>query len=85
MAQPLKMTSVISLPRSDLGALRAEHPFDGVDDVRLARPVRPDDDGDAARKLEPRAIGEALEAGEFEGFEHGESRSLGSRVEESEQ
>ena len=50
VAQPLKMTSVISLPRSALGALRAEHPLDGVDDVRFARAVGPDDDADAARE-----------------------------------
>ena len=48
------------------GRLLAEHPLDGVDDVRLAGAVRPHDDGDAVRELEPRPVREALEAEEFE-------------------
>ena len=67
-----------------LGALRAEHPFDGVDDVRFAGAVGPDDDRDAAREIEPRAIGEALEAGEFERFEHGGVEGRESSVESQE-
>ena len=43
-------------------ALGAEHPRDGVDDVRLARPVRPDHDTDAGFELERRLVGEGLEA-----------------------
>ena len=52
-------------------ALLAEHPFDGVDDVRFAGAVGADDDRDAARELEPSAVGKAFEADQFEGFEHG--------------
>ena len=46
--------------------LRAEHPGDGVDDVRLARAVGPDDDGDARLELERGGVGEGLEALEGE-------------------
>ena len=42
--------------------LLAEDPFDGVDDVRLPRAVRTDDDGDAVGELEACPVGEALEA-----------------------
>ena len=42
--------------------LRAEHPADGVDDVRLARPVRPHHDGDARLQLQCGGVGEGLEA-----------------------
>ena len=45
--------------------LLAEHPFDRINDVRLARAVGPHHDGDAGGELEARAIGEALEAEEF--------------------
>ena len=55
-------------------ALGAEDPLDGVDDVRLARAVRPDDDGDAGRELEPGPLREALETVEFEGGKHGGNR-----------
>ena len=54
-----------------LDALLAQHPLDGVDDVRLARAVRPHHDRDARRKLEPGPVGKALETDEFEGLEHG--------------
>ena len=57
-----------------LDALLAQHPLDGVDDVRLARAVRPDDDRDARRKLEPGLVGKTLETDEFEGLEHGAKR-----------
>ena len=43
-------------------ALLAERPQDGVRDVRLARAVRADDDRDARREVELRAVGERLEA-----------------------
>ena len=43
-------------------ALRAEHPRDRVDDVRLARPVRADDDADARLELERGLVREGLEA-----------------------
>ena len=49
--------------------LLAEDPLDRVDDVRLARPVRSDDDGDAVGELETRSVGEALEAEQFECLE----------------
>src|SRR5437762_2745112 len=54
-----------------LGGLFAEDPFDRVDDVALAGPVRPDDRGHARRELERRLVGEALEAHQFEALEHG--------------
>ncbi len=54
-----------------LDALFAEYPLDGVDNIRLARAVRPDDDGDSRGELEPRLVGEALETEEFQGLEHG--------------
>jgi hypothetical protein len=56
------------------GRLFAEHPLDRIDDVALARAVGADDDRDALRELEPRPIGEALEAAEFESFQHGRER-----------
>ena len=55
-----------------LGALLAEHPGDGVDDVALAAAVRADDGGHARVEPDVGAIGKALEAREFESFEaHG--------------
>ena len=53
-----------------LGALLAEHPFDGVHDVGLAGAIGADDHGDSGRKLEARFVSKALEADEFEGFQH---------------
>ena len=52
------------------GGLLAENPADGIDDVALARAVRPDDGGDAVAELEDGLVGKALEADEFEAFEH---------------
>ena len=52
-----------------LGALLAEHPGDGVDDVALAAAVRADDGGHARVEPHVGAIGKALEAREFESFE----------------
>jgi hypothetical protein len=60
-ALPLKMTSSIEPPRRCFGALLAEHPADGVDDVRLAAAVRTDDAGDARGQLEHGAFHERLE------------------------
>ena len=65
MAVPAKMTSSIFWLRTALGALRSEHPRDRVDHVRLARPVRPDDDRDTRLQLEGGGVGERLES--FEG------------------
>ena len=42
--------------------LGAEHPRDRVDDVRLARPVRADDDAHARFELERGLVREGLEA-----------------------
>ena len=53
-----------------LDALLAEHPLDRVDDVRLARSVRPDDDRDAGGEFEPGLVGEALETDKFQRLEH---------------
>jgi hypothetical protein len=61
------------LAAETLDALLAEHPFDGVDDVRLAGAVGADDHGDARVELEPGLFGEALKTGEFKRFEHGEN------------
>ena len=44
------------------GALGAEHPGDGVDDVRLAAPVGADDHRDPRLELQHRGVGEGLEA-----------------------
>ncbi len=43
-------------------ALLAQHPADGVGDIRFATPVRPDDGRDARLEREHGARGEALEA-----------------------
>jgi len=51
-AEPLKMTSAISPPAQAFGRLFAENPADGIDDIALARAVRPDDGGDAVAELE---------------------------------
>ena len=58
--------------------LGAEHPGDGIDDVRFARAVGADDDRDARLELEGRGLGEGLEA--FEGQrseEHGGPEATG--------
>ena len=54
-----------------LDALLAQHPFDGIDDVRLAGAVRADNYRDPGRKLEPRLVGEAFEADEFQALSMG--------------
>ena len=60
--------------------LRAEHPRDGVDEVRLARAVRADDDGDARLEVQRRLVGERLEAPQGQGLqEHLAAPSL-SRI-----
>ena len=54
------------------GRLGAEDPGDGIDHIRLARPVGPDDHGDPRLELEGGGVGERLES--FEGQrlqEHG--------------
>ena len=48
------------------GPLLAEDPRDGVGDVRLARPVRADDDAHAGRELEDGLVGERLEPADGE-------------------
>ena len=58
--------------------LGAEHPGDGVDDVRLARAVGADDDGDAGLQLQRRGVGERLEALEGQrSQEHGGPEATG--------
>src|SRR5205085_1259197 len=52
------------------GRLFAENPADGVNDIALARPVRPHDARDAIAELEHGLIGKALEADKFQAFEH---------------
>ena len=54
---------VVHLLATDrLGRLRTEHPRHRIDDVRLARTVGTDDDGDARLEDHVRRIGERLEA-----------------------
>ena len=68
-----------------LGALVAQDPLDGIDDVALARAIRADDPRDARGEVEPRAVGEALEAEEFQRLEHraaGENGAVGNKGEE---
>ena len=48
-----------------LRALFAQHPFDGVDDVRFSGPVGANDDGDSRWKFESSFFSEALEATEL--------------------
>ncbi len=53
--------------------LRPQDPGDGVDDVGLSAPVRPDDDGDPGLELQHRGVGEGLEPLHAEGLqEHSE-------------
>ena len=59
-----------------LRRLGAEHPRDRVDDVRLARSVGSDHDGDAGLERHGRRVGERLEALEGETLEeHGDIES----------
>ncbi len=58
---------VVRLLRAQLrGRQRAGGPDDRVGDVRLARSVRPDDDGDAGLELQLEGIGKRLEAAQTE-------------------
>ena len=59
-----------------LDALLAKDPLDGIDDVRLSRPVGTDDDGNPGGEFEPRPVGEALETGEFKRLEHERKRGV---------
>ena len=52
-----------------LGALLAHHPGQGVDDVGLARAVRPDHAGDAGLEAERGGGGEGLEAAQSEALQ----------------
>ena len=54
-----------------LGRLLAKNPLHRIDDVALARTVRPNDGGDSGRELEPRFLGERFEPDEFEPLQHG--------------
>ncbi len=61
-----------ALAAEALGALLAQHPGDGVDDVALAAAVGPDNGRDAIVETEFGAIRETLEAGDVEpGQSHG--------------
>ena len=60
-----------------LGRLLAEHPADGVEDVRFAATVRADDGGHAAVEAQDGLRGEGLEADQFNGLEiHGKKRVM---------
>ena len=73
------MTSVISWPRSDLALCEPSTHLMASTTFDLPEPFGPTTIETPRGKLEPRAIGEALEAGEFERVEHG--RGEWSRVE----
>ena len=47
----------------------AEHPLHGVDDVRLATAIRPDNGGHIGGQVQGRRIDERLEPGQFDGGE----------------
>src|SRR5262249_4143872 len=53
-----------------LGALLAQHPSNSIDDVRFPRTVGSDYGSDATGEIEEGFLREALEAHEFEAFEH---------------
>ena len=59
---PAKMTSSIARATQRARPLCAEHPRDRVDEIRLPRAVRADDDRDARLEVERRLVGERLEA-----------------------
>ena len=52
---------VLRAPRAKGAALLAERPAQGIGEVALARPVRPDDGADSRAELDVRAFGEGLE------------------------
>ncbi len=62
-----------------LRRLGAQHPGERVDDVRLARAVRADDDRDPGLQDHRRAVGEGLEALEVETLQEHSSRRTYSR------
>jgi hypothetical protein len=63
-------------PPESARALLPEHPRDRIDQVRLARTVGTDDDGDARLELEGGAVREGFEAANVEGpEEHSGGRS----------
>ena len=59
---PAKITSAICPPRSARGPCSPSTQADRVDEVRLPRPVRADDDGDAGGELQDGLVRERLEA-----------------------
>ena len=65
-AEPLKMTSDHGVAAQVLGGQLAHDPAHGVDDVRLAAAVGPDDAGEIAGKADRGGIGERLESGDFD-------------------
>ena len=81
VAQPLKMTSIISWPRSDLALCEPRTHLMASTTLDLPEPLGPTTIEMPRGKLEPRAVGEALEAGEFERFEHGRVEGRESSVE----
>ena len=75
-AVPAKITSSIFWLRTDFGACAPSTQAMRVDDVRLARAVRPDDDRDPGLQDHRRAVGEGLEALEVETLqEHSSGRT----------
>ena len=66
LAVPAKMTSSIFCRAHRAGALGAEHPGHGVDDVGLAAAVGTDHHGDPGLEFEHGRVGEGLETLERE-------------------
>src|SRR5262249_1209535 len=58
--------------------LRAEHPRDRVDDIRLTRPIRSEHHGDTGFEIENRAVAEGLEALQLQRLEEHGSPAFGT-------
>src|SRR5207237_9479097 len=67
---PTRVDDLFHLLAADVASLAgAEHPLDGVDDVRLARTVRANDGGHAAVELDLGLPGKGFEAQQLQGPE----------------
>src|SRR5262249_30781165 len=66
-----------------LGALLAEDPAHGIDDVGLSRAVWSHNGRDAVAEVEGGLVGEALEADQFQALEHAASSTDGAAYQHS--
>jgi hypothetical protein len=66
-----------ALPAKVTGALLAQTPANGVDDIALSASVGTDKGGDAGWKLERGGPGKTLESGELEGLQEQTRLRLG--------